>query len=88
MQEHIQERKVTCPYDGWQRTIQIVANEDERLSVVVAGVGEVIKDIRNKLTAAITDEELLEANAWIDMPRCPSCNKVYQYNVRTGATRK
>jgi phage FluMu protein Com len=83
-----QDKKIKCPHCGWIRTVPIRVIEEAGTTDVVKGIETVIKNIGEKLKAALSDTQLNEANSWIDMPRCPNCSNTYQYNTRTGETRK
>jgi len=82
-----QDKKIKCPHCGWIRTVPVRVIEEAGTTDVVRGIETVIKDICEKIKAALSDKQLNEANAWIDMPKCPNCINSYQYNVRTGETR-
>jgi phage FluMu protein Com len=87
MADQVQDKKIKCPHCGWVRTVPVKAIEQAGTTDVVRGVGQVIKDIGEKIKAALSDIQLDEANQWIDMPKCPHCDNTYQYNVQTGDTR-
>ena len=77
-------RKVKCPHCGWIRTIDITVYEDETRATVLAGrLSDAIRDVTERIKGLMADPALDEANAWVDMPPCPHCENVYQYNVRT-----
>ena len=83
-----QERKVKCPHCGWVRTIDVTVYEDELLATVVAGrMSDALRAAVERIKEMLADSHLEEANAWVDMPPCPHCRNVYQYNVRTGEVR-
>lgn len=86
MAKTTQQRKIKCPHCGWIRTMTIEV--DDKGAIVVRG-GEALTDAGQRIKDMLSDAALTEANAWIDMPKCPNpdCQKVYQYNVRTGNTR-
>ena len=83
-----QERKVKCPHCGWVRTLDVTVYEDELLATVVAGrMSDALRAAVERIKEMLADPHLEEANAWVDMPPCPYCGKVYRYNVRTGEVR-
>lgn len=84
MADQDQVRKLKCPHCGWIRTIDVRVVEDEAMATVVRAVSEKLKAATERIKALLADAELEEANAWLDMPDCPHCGKVYRYNVRTG----
>lgn len=94
MAEAIQVRKIKCPHCGWERKMEVkvdgnqydVAAGGDRLR----GVSDALQAAFEKIKERLNDRELDEANAWIEMPACPNppCNKPYEYNVRSGETRK
>ncbi len=88
MADKTQQRKIKCPHCGWIRTLNVAAVEDASTATVVRGMGDELKKAIEKIKAALADSQLDEANAWIDMPKCPNCGNVYSYNVRTLETRK
>ena len=49
----------------------------------MSGLDEARKNILIKMSDLLADPELEKANAWTDMPKCPHCQNVYRYNVRT-----
>jgi phage FluMu protein Com len=82
-----QVHKIKCPHCGWIRR-WILRVEGNHASIVAGGgVTDAIKAINARIAAMFADPELAEANAWIDIPECPNCQQVYQYNLRTGATK-
>ncbi len=81
-------RKVKCPHCGWVRTLDVTVYEDELLATVVAGrMSDALRDAVERVKGLLADPQLDEANAWVDMPPCPHCQNVYQYNVRSGKVR-
>ena len=87
MADKTQQRKIKCPHCGWIRTLDIDAVVDESTATVTRGVGDELKKAIAMIKAALADSQLDEANAWIDMPKCPHCGKVYRYNARTGGVK-
>lgn len=87
MNNQAQDKKIKCPHCGWIRTVPVRVIEEAGTTDVTRGVGEVIKDLAEKIKAALSDTQLYESNAWLDMPKCPHCDNTYQYNLRTGETR-
>ncbi len=83
-----QEIKIKCPHCGWIRSIPAGVIENESMASVVRGLGDHIKAVAEKIRALLADPQMDEANAWVDMPACPHCNKVYRYNARTSEVRK
>ncbi len=88
MVNRMQERKIKCPYCGWVRTVPIAAIQDASMTGTVRGVGDALKEVGRKIKNLLSDSQLDDANAWIDMPKCPHCQNVYRYNVRTGEAAK
>lgn len=86
--DQAQDRKIKCPHCGWIRRVPVRVIEEAGTTDVVKGIETVIKDIGERIKAALSDRRLDEANAWIDMPKCPNCGNTYQYNIRTGECRK
>ena len=82
-----QVKKIKCPYCGWIRSVPVAVIEDASTTSVVRVISEPIKAISEKIKTALADALLDEANVWMDMPKCPHCENVYKYNVRTGETR-
>ncbi len=82
-----QVHKIKCPHCGWVRR-WILHVEGNRAYIAVGGdLTDALKAINEHIAAMFADPELEDANAWIDIPGCPNCQQVYQYNLRTGATR-
>lgn len=81
-------KKIKCPHCGWIRSVNVAALEDASMASVVRGLDDAIKTIIERINQVLGDTALDEANAWMDMPACPYCDNVYQYNVRTGETRQ
>ncbi len=83
-----QTRTIKCPHCGWEReiTLHIEAGKVD----VVAGPPQFVQDLKEKLKNFVFDQELQDANAWIVMKACPNppCGKTYEYNLRSGETRK
>ncbi len=69
-----------CPYCGWIRHIEMDIDADE--VSVVKGIAE---DVRAFMTRF---DQRHETENWMDMPPCTNCEKTYQFNPDTGATRK
>ncbi len=84
MSAQSQVRKIKCPYCGWIRSIPVDIVADESMGSAVRGLGEALRGVAERIRAAMADSQLDEANAWLDMPKCPHCGNVYRYNVRTG----
>ena len=84
MTDERQIRKVKCPHCGWIRTVDVPVYEDETMATVLSvPVNDAIRDVAETMKGLVADPALNEANAWLDMPPCPHCENVYQYNVRT-----
>jgi len=88
MADQRQDRRIKCPHCGWVRTVPVSVIADESTTDVVKGIGETIRDVAAKIRAALADAQLDAANAWIDMPACPHCGKVYRYNIRSSEVAK
>lgn len=88
MADQAQDKKIKCPHCGWIRTVPVKVIEETGTTDVVRGIETVIKDIGERIKAALSNKQLNEANAWINMPKCPHCSNTYQYNTRTGESRK
>ena len=90
MAEATQILRIKCPHCGWVRRITIHVNAGK--VDVVAGPENLVLEMKEKLKNLFADRELDELNAWIALPPCPNldppCGKIYEYNVRTGETRK
>lgn len=80
-------RKVKCPHCGWIRTIPVASLEDMGETHVMRGMTENLKNLGARIKAALADSSQDDANAWIDLPACPHCQKPYQYSVQTGERR-
>jgi len=87
MTEQDQIRRIKCPHCGWISKVPAKAIEDASLTTVVKGVTETIADLAAKIKTLLSDPALDEANAWL-AHKCPNCGNVYEYNVRSAATRK
>lgn len=86
MANGVQTLKIKCPHCGWIRSVTV--DVDDTGAPVIAGVVDEAKKLADRWRDLLTDHELDQANAWLDMPACPNCRKVYQYNVKTGEVRK
>ena len=86
MNDTIQVKKVKCPHCGWIRRMEI-RTESGQVTVVMGGVTDWLKNLNQKLQDLSKDPELAAANAWIDLHECPHCERAYEYNLITGATR-
>ncbi len=82
MADKTQTHKIKCPHCGWVRSM--IIDVDDVDTIVVRGVLDPVGDLAKRLKDALTDTALTEANAWMDMPACSHCQKVYQYNLKTG----
>jgi phage FluMu protein Com len=82
-----QVHKIKCPHCGWIRRWILRVEGNTAYIVAGGGVTDAIKAINERIAAMFADPELADANAWIDIPECPNCQQVYQYNLRTGATK-
>jgi len=88
MADQEQIRKIKCPHCGWIRSMPVKAVEDLSTSTVVRGLKDDVKAAFDKVRETLQDSQLDEANAWIDMPKCPNCQNTYRYNARTGQTQE
>lgn len=97
MQPTVQTRKIKCPYCGWELTYELQTDGSTVVDIVAGtatqamrGVSQVIIESLAKIKEKLQDNKLQEANAWILIPACsnPDCKHSYEYNVKTGATRK
>lgn len=86
MADNIQTLKIKCPHCGWIRSVTV--DVDDVGAPVIAGVLDEAKKLASRWKDLLVDRTLDQANAWLDMPACPHCRKVYQYNVKTGEVRK
>ena len=84
MAERQQLREIKCPHCGWIRKVPVNVIVEEGSGTPEQGI---LEEIGRKIGEMRPNTTLDEANAWIDMPPCPHCKNVYQYNVRTGETR-
>jgi hypothetical protein len=82
MPEREQIVKIKCPHCGWIRSLPLVI-EGDSMTVVTRGLKEDLQNIAARIKAALADSKLDAANAWLDMPKCPHCDNVYRYNLRT-----
>ena len=88
MADREQVKKLKCPYCGWIRTVHVNVIEDELMATAVQGMSDALKAAAERIKTLLADTRLDEANAWVDMPKCPHCENVYRYNVRTGEVAK
>jgi hypothetical protein len=82
-----QTRKIKCPHCGWIVTVPVAVLEDDSMATITKGLGDAARAAAERIRAALADSQLAGANAWIDMPACPNCKRIYQYNVTTGQER-
>ena len=83
-----QVRTLKCPHCGWQTDLTVPGAEMD-VEVVASALSDAWRGVLTRVRDLASDPELDEANAWLDIERCPNpeCGKPYQYNVRTGKTR-
>ena len=81
--------KIKCQHCGWKRTISVNIT-DGHTPVVAGKYGNPLKDVTEMIKDRFKDNEMEEANSWIQMNNCPNpvCKKIYEVNLLTGATRK
>lgn len=95
METSPQVRMIKCPHCGWIREVPVAALEDASAASVIMGgpdalghavtrAGNVLREIGERIAAALHDPALDAANAWLDLPACPHCQKPYRYSVQTG----
>ena len=84
MAEREQLREIKCPHCGWIRKVPVGVIEEEGSGTLEQGI---LEGIGRKIGEMRSNPTLDEAKAWIDMPPCPHCKNVYQYNVFTRETR-
>lgn len=87
MAEQFQDKKIKCPYCGYVRHWKLRVDGTTADIVMDGKVTDQLKELAKKIQEMWTDRELEAANAWIDMPECPNCDRAYQYNLRTGERR-
>ena len=76
----VQTYKPKCPYCGWIRAIELNVEGD---------TVEVVKGIVEDIQAFVDQfKNRRETGQWIDMPPCPNCKRVHQYNPDTGEARR
>lgn len=79
--------RMKCPHCGFIRRFEAPANEDLSQAHVARGLTDSLRELAGKLSQLTGRGDLAEANAWIDVPPCPHCERSYRYDVRTGETR-
>ncbi len=83
-------RKITCPY--CQNTETYTLNPDESLGTTNTirrwNIGIVVDDIKIKALKGSAIASHLVTQDWIDMPKCKSCGKEYQYCLLTGEVKQ
>lgn len=82
-----QVRRIKCPHCGWVRNWTLNVEGSRAYIVAGGGLSDALEALNERIAALFADPELGEANTWIDLPKCPNCQQVYQYNIRTGATK-
>ncbi len=90
MTETIQTRKIKCPHCGYVRSWRFRSEgaEGPLVDIVLGDGGRIsFENLLTRIKQMWSDPELEAANAWVDMPECPKCEQIYQYNLRTGETR-
>ena len=87
MAEQFETRKIKCPSCGYIRRWQLRMGGVTADIVMDGNPTDALKDLAKKIQDLWSSRELEEANAWIDLPECPNCGKIYQYNLRTGERR-
>ena len=94
MQEII---KVKCPHCGWVRKIELdlEIGKAEPAKDLLAGASLAVAGFASRLSKHWQEkiEPLLKErppdpeNDWLPLPPCSSCEKPYEYNVKTGERR-
>lgn len=79
-------RKMRCPYCGWVRTVPLSVL-DEDTAAVARGHKEETRGVAERIRGKLAERRLEVAGAWIDVPGCPHCQRIYQYNVHSENTR-
>lgn len=79
-----QVRTLKCPHWGWETEL-VVPGEQMDVDVVAGGLSDLWQGVLKRVKDLSRDRQLDEANAWLDIERCPNpeCGKPYQLNVRT-----
>lgn len=80
-------RTISCPNCGRTQTVPLNILVEGNTGTAVRGPGEELKSLAKKIQQALNDSRLNAANAWIDMPRCPTCGHLFRYNVQTQEAR-
>lgn len=81
--------QIVCPYCGWiKRQVKAESLKNISITDVVQDTEKTYARLSKKILSKIRDDELKNANAWIDMPPCPNCGNSYQYNFNTRETRQ
>ena len=83
-----QAQKIKCPHCGWVRKVDVQGLVEAGAADTVRGMGETLREIAQRIQGLLSDPELEEARAWLDLPACPHCGNTYRYNVRTGEVNK
>ena len=78
-----QQIKIKCPHCGWIRSIDIQAYTDVGETDAARGLGDELKKAAETIRKLLTTSSVDEASTWLDMPKCPECEKTYRYNVKT-----
>jgi len=78
-------RLIVCPIcEGITEVPANIAEIGE--TVATKGVRDLVEQIITLIQQALASPTV-EANQWIDLP-CPHCNHTFQYNIKTGETRR
>jgi hypothetical protein len=88
-----QTHKVKCPHCGWIRTVSVPVLADESLADIAkggpgaAGALERLTEAARSIVRGLAGAGAPAPSGWVDMPACPECGNVYQYNIYTQETR-
>jgi hypothetical protein len=81
----VDSRQIICPICEGQTVVPTNIGEIG-LTIATKGVRDLVTQIVTAIHLALTSPTT-EANQWIDLP-CPHCNHTFQYNIKTGETRR
>ncbi len=80
-------KKMKCPYCGWVRVVPLDEGVGAAAMAGSRSASDETKALAERIRVKLAERRLEAPEAWLDMPGCPHCDRMYQYNVRTNATR-